>query len=203
MYTGSVLFVHRCKYRCTKGTRRRWGCPQARWLRSRARQASHRAAARRLGAQPPTGRLLARRGLLSPCGLASPPVGAPSGPSEFSAARRRRWRGRRRSLPGGRQGGLRPQARTQGQPPAGRLLGRSMTKPAVLQWPVPRMGYAPENRHGPLYTDTIFHKGKILKRRPGISPQRGKPGRRLRVLHVRYGPRRLFLRQRAHRVHDE
>ena len=28
------------KYRCTKGIRRRWGCPQARWLRSRARQAS-------------------------------------------------------------------------------------------------------------------------------------------------------------------
>ena len=93
------------KYRCTKGIRRRWGCPQARWLRSRARQASHRAAARRLGAQPPAGRLLARRGLLSPCGLASPPVGAPSGPSEFSAARRRRWRERRRSLPDGRQGG--------------------------------------------------------------------------------------------------
>ena len=58
----------------------------------------------------PTGTLAAFSGsagvsLLSPCGLASPPVGAPSGPSEFSAARRRRWRERRRSLPDGRQGG--------------------------------------------------------------------------------------------------
>ena len=30
-----------------------------------------------------------------------------------------------------------------------------MTKPAVLQWPVPRMGYASENRRSPLYTDTV------------------------------------------------